>query len=275
MNDDTPPAPTPAGGRFPSRVVSLTCSNTEIVAALGAADRLVGIDDYSDFPADVVADLPRVGPDLGIDIDAVRALRPDLVLASLTVPGHEAVVEAIDRAGLEWIAPAPESLEDVYRDVRTIAERLGLEEAGTRVVSSMQARIGDPPAEPATDAPRVLVEWWPKPVIAPGRRSWVTDMLACAGAVNPLAGDDVKSRPVTPEEIDRVAPDAIVIAWCGVDPSKYRPDVVLGRDGWQSLAAIREQRVFCVPEGLLGRPGPRVADGVAALRAVVDSVGGR
>ena len=72
------------------RVVSLTCSNTEIACALGCAGYLVGVDDHSDYPVDIVTKLPRVGPDLGIDVARVAALRPDLVLASLVAPvlGH-------------------------------------------------------------------------------------------------------------------------------------------------------------------------------------------
>ena len=61
------------------RIVSLACSNTEIVCALGCADLLVGVDDHSDHPEDVVARLPKVGPDLEIDVDRVAALEPDLV----------------------------------------------------------------------------------------------------------------------------------------------------------------------------------------------------
>src|SRR5262245_32085204 len=71
---------------FRVRVVSLTCSNTEIVCALGLADCLVGVDNHSDYPVEVVTRLPRVGPDLDIDVERVAALEPDLVLASLTVP---------------------------------------------------------------------------------------------------------------------------------------------------------------------------------------------
>src|SRR5258706_2399073 len=78
------------------RVVSLTCSNTEIVCALGLAECLVGVDNHSDYPVDVVTPLPRVGPDLDIDVDRVRALEPDLVLASLTVPGHERIVAELE-----------------------------------------------------------------------------------------------------------------------------------------------------------------------------------
>ncbi|MBT3326654.1 MAG: ABC transporter substrate-binding protein, partial [Gemmatimonadales bacterium] len=82
------------------RIVSLACSNTEIVCALGCAHMLVGVDDHSDFPVDVVAALPKVGPDLDIDVDKVATLKPDLVLATLTVPGHEQVVARLEEAGL-------------------------------------------------------------------------------------------------------------------------------------------------------------------------------
>src|SRR5687767_10391073 len=92
-----PPPPCSGNWRAPAatvtkkavRIVSTACSNTEIVCALGCAGLLVGVDDHSDYPVEVVKRLPRVGPDLGIDVERVKALQPDLVLASLTVPGHE------------------------------------------------------------------------------------------------------------------------------------------------------------------------------------------
>ena len=85
------------------RVVSHTCSNTEIVCALGCADLLVAVDSDSDFPPEVVGALPQLGRDLALDTEAVRALSPDLVLTSLTVPGHERVVDGLRDAGLPRI----------------------------------------------------------------------------------------------------------------------------------------------------------------------------
>lgn len=254
------------------RIVSLACSNTEIVCALGCADMLVGVDAHSDYPEDIVAGLPRVGPDLQIDIDAVAALEPDLVLATLTVPGHEKVVAGLEAAGLPFIAPEPVSLDDVYRDIRDIAEHLGVPEKGEQLALEMRFEIGPPPAEPS--GPSILVQWWPKPVIVPGRSSWVNDLIAAAGGTNPLGAEDVKSRPLETSEVLEMAPDAIVISWCGVDPAKYRPDVVLENPEWQDVPAIREGRVFCVPEAYLGRPGPRLRDGVNALRGIVAWISG-
>ena len=253
------------------RIVSLACSNTEIVCALGCADYLVGVDDHSDYPVEVVADLPKVGPDLQIDVEAVAALEPDLVLATLTVPGHELVVDRLAAAGLPFIAPEPVSLDDVYRDIREIAGRLGVSGRGETLVTEMSEALEVPDDLPA-DAPSILVQWWPKPVITPGRHSWVVDVLKAAGARAVLGAEDHKSRPMTDDEVADLAPDAVVLSWCGVHPDKYRPDVVLNNDRWAELSFVREGRVFCVGEPFLGRPGPRLVEGARRLRAVVDEL---
>lgn len=251
------------------RVVSLNCSNTEIVCALGCAEMLVGVDADSDFPPDVVARLPRLGRDLDIDVAAVAALNPDLVLASLTVPGHERVVTALERAGLPFLAPETQSLQDTYADISTIGARLGVRQRADDLVGRMRAAMAErsPPALGAR--PSVLVQWWPKPVIAPGRRSWVHDLLDLAGARNALADRDVKSQPLTDEAVAALAPDIVVVSWCGVRFEKYRPDVVASNPAWQSVPAVADGRVACVPEAYLGRPGPRLVEGHAALARLV------
>jgi iron complex transport system substrate-binding protein len=253
------------------RVVALTCSNTEIVCALGLEDLLVGVDDHSDHPAAVVDALPRVGPDLDIDVQRVAALEPDLVLASLTVPGHERIVERLEAAKLPFLAPETESIDDVYDDVRRVAEALGAHESGERVVAEMRAALT--PAPLRDSRPSILVEWWTGPVIAPGRASWVNDLLEWAGATNPLGNEPVKSRPLSDEEVRELAPDAFVLSWCGIATDKIRPDVVLHNASWQGLEAIRCGHVFVVPEALLGRPSPRLVDGFRELRSIVEKLG--
>ena len=121
----------------------------------------------------------------------------------------------------------------------------------------------------AGDAPRILVEWWPKPVIGAARRSWVHDLIERAGGRNALADADAKSATIESADLDRVAPDAIVMSWCGVKVAKYRADVVLHREGWQDTSAVRNARVTPISEEFLGRPGPRLVEGYRALRRIV------
>jgi len=254
------------------RVVSLNCSNTEILCALGRANLLVGVDDHSDFPTAVVRSLPRVGPDLEPDMARIEALAPDIVLASLTVPGHEKVLENLDNAGLAYLAPEPTTLSDVYADVHRIARAVGATDAAENVVARMREAIGGPAPAASGRAPSILVQWWPKPVIAPGRLSWVNDLLELAGAVNPLGGEEVKSRPLEDHEVRDIDPDVIVMSWCGVEPRKYRADVIYDKAAWRDLSAVRERRVYTIPEAYLGRPSPRLTSGSRALRSLVGAV---
>lgn len=256
------------------RVVALTCSNTEIVSALGLARLLVGVDDHSDFPAEVVAPLARVGPDLNIDVEQVAALAPDLVLASLTVPGHERVVARLERAGLPFLATAPRSLADVYGDIRRIANALAAPASGEALVRRMEEQLAPAPTAPGY-RPSILVQWWPKPVIAPGRLSWTHDLIERAGGRNPLGAEELESRPLSDAEVRELAPDAIVLSWCGIATDKVRADVVYANPAWQQLDALRHNRVFVVPEAGLGRPSPRLVEGFRALRAIVAALAAR
>lgn len=249
------------------RIFSHTCSNTEIVCALGGAELLVGVDADSDYPPEVVSHLPRPGRDLELDVNAVRDLKPDLVLTSLTVPGHERVLAALRAAGLNTLVCDPRSLNDVFADIRRIALALGVPRRGEQLVAEMQAAM--PVAETRSPRPAVLVEWWPKPVIAPAKYSWVTDMIARAGGVNPWGSLDAKSVPLDSAQVCAAAPEIVVMSWCGVPEENYRADIVRRRPGWQAVPAVAAGRIYAISEAYLGRPGPRLVEGYRQLRAAL------
>ncbi len=253
------------------RLFSHTCSNTEIVCALDCAELLIGIDTDSDYPPRIVAGLPKLGRDLDLDVAGVIALRPDLVLTSLTVPGHERIVAELERAGLRTLTCDPLSLEDIYGDIRRIAQALDVTERGERLVAQMRAAM---PRITLPRPPKVLIEWWPKPVIAPARQSWATDLIELAGGNNPWGALDAKSAPLSDAQIIEAAPDAVVMSWCGVKEENYRADVVRRRPGWAAVPALRHDRIVPITEAWLGRPGPRLVEGYRALRAVIDAVAG-
>ncbi|MES2883778.1 MAG: ABC transporter substrate-binding protein [Pseudomonadota bacterium] len=252
------------------RVVSHTCSNTEIVCALGCEAMLVGVDSDSDFPPDVVGALPQLGRDLNLELAPVLALKPDLVLTSRTLPGHDGIVRELEAAGLRTLVCEPLRLADVYADITRIAAALGVPDRGAALCAAMRTAM--PPITPRAKRASVLVEWWPKPVIAPTRDSWVTDLIELAGGCNPFGERPGKSAPLTDAEIITAAPDAIVMSWCGVPLAKYRSEVVRRREGWKALTAVRENRIHAVTEAYLGRPGPRLVEGYRALCAIIEAV---
>lgn len=251
------------------RIVSHTASNTEIVCALGMGHMLVGVDADSDHPAEVVAPLPKLGRDLDFDTPAVRALAPDVVLTSLTVPGHEKVVAELRAADLPVYVADPVSLDDVFADIRAIAKLLTIPERGEALVADMQAAM---PERRNAAGPRIAIEWWPKPVIVAAGNSWVGDVVALAGGVNPWSERDQKSCTLAPEDAQLAAPAIVVMSWCGVMEHNYRAYKVLERSGWETVPAVRDKRVFPITEAHLGRPGPRLVDGYRRLRELVNAV---
>lgn len=250
------------------RIVSHTCSNTEIVCALGCAEYLIGVDEDSDFPPEIVGPLPQLGRDLSLDVKRVRALKPDLVLTSRTLPGHDRIVEQLDAVGLRTLVCEPISMQDVYTDIRRIALALDVVARGETLIAQMQRDM--PPIEAQADAPKLLIEWWPKPVIAPTRDSWATDLIELAGGRNPWADLAGKSQPLSDEQVLAQAPDIVVMAWCGVPLQNYRSEIVTRRPGWEQVPAVRAGRVHAITEAFLGRPGPRLVDGYRALRGLIE-----
>src|SRR3546814_16348585 len=121
------------------RVVSHTCSNTEIVCALGAQDLLIAVDNDSDYPPDVVSKLVPLVRDLQLDVDAALALKPDLVLTSLTVPGPERIVAAFEEHGVPHVVCNPQHLHHLFDDIRRIASDMRLPPCGEGLVAAMPA----------------------------------------------------------------------------------------------------------------------------------------
>lgn len=238
------------------RLASLTASNSDILAALGASGWVVAADSHSDAPG--MEGAVRVGPDLNIDVAALASARPDLVLASLSVPGMERVVEAVRAAGLPTLVLDPVSVGDTLADIRSLGAAVGLPERAEGVAAGLEAELRAL-ARAYPRPPRVLVEWWPRPIIAATRESWVTDLLAGLGAVNALGERPGRSSPLTLEEVQVARPDLIVCSWCGA--KKLRPEVIEARGLGVPVVAV--------PESGLGRPGPRLLEGARLLAAAL------
>jgi iron complex transport system substrate-binding protein len=250
------------------RIVSVAPSNTEILHALGLGRRIVGVDRWSDYPPRVI-DLPRVGSDMRVDVERVASLQPDLVVASLHVPGMEDNLPAFKRAGLAYLAVGGLGLEGIWEDMRVIGRYLDREERAEALIAATRQRMARIAAQvsPRAARPRVHWEWSAHPVVA-ARRSWITELLAMTGADNAYADLDVESVRVPPQEAIGRQPDVFVACWCGIRklPSVER---ILTRPGWQDTPAFRNRRVAVLSEAFFGRPGPRLAQGLEQLATLL------
>ena len=118
--------------------------------------------------------------------------------------------------------------------------------------------------------PKLYWEWWRKPIITACRHSWVNDMSEIVGGINIFSNIEKTSSIVEDSDILSLDPNILLICWCGEKmQNRMSIDKILTRPGWENIKAIKEKRVYCVPESLFGRPGPRIIDGLELLSQIV------
>ncbi|WP_028781918.1 cobalamin-binding protein [Thalassobacillus devorans] len=252
------------------RIVSLCPSNTELLAYLGKTEWLEGVDDYSDWPAEI-KHLPRVGPDLSIDMDKVAALEPDLVLASLSVPGMEKNIEALDSKGLPYIILNPNTLTEIADDLITVGEAIGIEATAKEKreeflgsIEKYQERTGR-----VTEQPALYWEWWPKPIFTPGKANWLTEISELAGGYNIFQTEAGANIQTDWEDVLQRNPDHICMVWVGVKEEKMNPELVKKRPGWKEMTAVKHDQIHVLEESLYCRPSPRLLEGLKKLSDII------
>ena len=249
--------PTPdesQSGAVPRRVVALAPNLTEIVFALGAGDRLVGVSEYSDYP-EAARKIPRVGG-LEVDAEKVAALRPDLVLA-VAEGNAQGSVRALEAAGLPVTVTPSGSLDAVLASIRLVGDRLGVSAEGRRLADELARRRDAVRKSVAGRArPRTLLLVWPDPPQAAGGQTFLNDVLVEAGAQNLVA--DRRGWPLLSKEWLATAPVDLLVV----------PESAQTRDAWDkafasgplSAGPVARARRVLLDESALTRPGPRVFD---------------
>jgi iron complex transport system substrate-binding protein len=244
---------------YPQRIVSLLPSLTETVCALGACDRLVATDRYSDWPAPVKG-LPKAG---GIDdaqVELIVGLKPDLVLLSRS----QRITGRLQDLGVASFALNTDSYAEISHTVTVIGEILGLPDRAERlneaIAGAVQAISAQAIAHRHGHEPSVYFEV-DGPPYAAGPASFIGELLALLGARNIVTADLGPFPWLNPEYVVRHDPDVIFVS-----PSEAAR--VADRPGWDRIRAVREHRVCSFTPAVrdtIVRPGPRVAEGMRAI----------
>lgn len=243
-----------------ARIVSIAPSSTEIVFALGAGDRMVAVDDFSDFPAEAKA-LPKVGG-FRTSPEKILSFQPDVVLATTT--GN--LAPALEAQGVRVVVFEPSDFDGVYRNIAVLGKVVDREDEARRLVDRMRQRISaiGEKARSLTPKPRVLHELDasdPTKIYVAGPGNFVDAMIQVAGGTNVASGAQSKFPQLSVEEIIRSNPEVIVLSDAAFGAT---PEVVAARPGWSALDAIKKDRVYPIDPDIVSRPGPRLADGVEA-----------
>ncbi len=286
------------------RIVSLIASATEIVAALGFGESLVGRSHECDYPAELVAKLPVLtaprfatdGSSAEIDrrvkdvlkdglsvyhVDAarLRALAPDVIVTQAQCEVCAVSLADVEAAVGGWVGQAvkivscePNRLDDVWRDMVKVADALAAAARGGALVGQLKARIATIAERAAhiPERPRVACIEWIDPLMAAG--NWMPELVALAGGVS-VFGEAGKHSPwLSWEALAEADPDAVLAMPCGFDIARTLKELpALARHPrWTALKAVRAGRVFAADGNqYFNRPGPRLVESLEILAEVL------
>ncbi len=292
-----------ASNAKPTRIVSLIASATEIVCALGARDRLVGRSHECDYPEDVLqlpqlteAKFPVTGTSYDIDervkaivqeglsvyrVDAhaLEALDPDVIVTqdhcevcAVSLSDVEDAVCTFAKKGAEIVSLHPDTLGDIWTDIRKVAKAIGDEEAGEQLIESSKSRMAEI-AEIAARAdvkPHIAMIEWIDPLMGGG--NWMPELVEMANGVDFLAKPGEPSPWAQWDDIVKQDPEVIFVHPCGFDIGRTLEEMpsLEQRPGWHDLKAVRNGKVF-VADGnqYFNRPGPRVVESLQILAEIL------
>ncbi|WP_332675634.1 cobalamin-binding protein [Aromatoleum sp.] len=247
------------------RVVSLAPHVTELLFAAGAGPRVVGAVAYSDYP-EAARQLPRVGGYGNIDMEAVAALKPDLVIAWKT-GNRDAHLDKLAALGIAVYLNEPRSLDDVARSLESLGVLAGSEGAARAAADAFRARR-DELARRYGGRPRVRMFYqiWDKPLMTINDEHLISDAIRLCGGDNVFGKLPQLAPAIGVESVLAADPEVIVASGMG----EARPDWLDQWKRWPKLAAAAADNLYFIPPELIQRHTPRLLDGAAQLCSFLD-----
>lgn len=261
-------AATPASSA-PQRVLSLYPSATEIVVQLGGAGWLVARTDFDVDPR--LAHLPSLGPTLTPSLEAVVALRPDLVIVASGTDIGGGSIGRLRELGVPLEVVDIQTIQDVFDSTRRIGIILGVPGRSDSAAAQMETELARTRERHDDCTPiRALFVLWPDPPRTAGPGTYVDELILIAGARNVF--HDIRGQWAEPaiEEIVRRNPDILILPGAPRGPPLTAASLAR-RVGWRDLRAVREGRVLEVEGDLFNRPGARVAEAARTLGRLFDA----
>ncbi len=248
----------------PLRIASLQPSITLTLQRLGRLDDLVACTRYcvEALPELTDRNLKIIADSWSSTMEELLAVEPNLVIAS--VPYRMESLAAILRAGCPVLTLAPHTLADIFADIRLIGSVVHTSDRAEDLVAELASVIDAVRFQTANaaDRPRVYCEEWGKPLIH--SQPWVKELVEAAGGE--FIGDAGKTT--TAETIAASDPDVLIFAWCGAGDRVPLARVIQQRE-WDTLRAVTNGRVYCVPDEFLNTPAHPIVEGLGCLAAAI------
>lgn len=256
------------------RVISLAPHLTELMYELKLDDRLVGTVEYSDYPLQANR-LPSVGNAAGIQLEALLALQPDLVLA-WPLGNSPVDLDALKKLNLEVVEFSPRTLEQIPADMERLGALFGDDSIAKERAASFRTRLESMRFSGHSDegsAPEVFYQIWFDPLMTQNGTTLISQIIEWCGGVNPFAELAVLAPIISKEAVIASDPDWLMTGYAGHKALWGKPALAYGLDIWNGtpLTAVKEQRLAAIPSDWLHRPTSRMLNGVEAICELLQS----
>lgn len=244
----------------PSRIISLAPSNTEFLFALGLDEKIVGVTDICNYPAEV-AQKERVGGFADPSVEKIIALKPDLVVAASL---HEAVVKQLDQLNIPVIVLNAQNIAQILSNTELLGKATGATKAAEQLINGINddLKLVDDKIQKLSEGEKPLVyfEVWHDPIMTAGPNTFINELISRAGGIN-IAADAPVDYPVfTLEELLARKPEIMIYTH-----KAETIEQVMNRAGWENIPALKNGHIYIVNEDLVMRPGPRIVEGLIAI----------
>ncbi len=242
--------------KTPEKIVSLSPAHTEILFALGLGDKVIGVSNWCNKPEEAL-EKEKVGDAFSLDKEKLVSLQPDIVF----IPGSKdsPQVKEIEDLGIPVYVSNPESVSEVFDEIKSVAEVTGVKDKGQQLADELQNELdGVKQKLEAYEGSKVKVlvlvdpELW---TVGPG--SFIDEVVALAGGENAMADVDMQYLQVSMEEVLSRDPDVILVT-----VPEDQCAALAERPGWTDLRAVKEDRVYYVDGDLVSRPGPNIVEAI-------------
>ncbi|WP_409250920.1 ABC transporter substrate-binding protein [Bacillus sp. SCS-153A] len=255
----------------PERIISLIPSNTEIAYELGLGDKVVGVTDFDNYPPEA-AEKEKIGG-MEFNVEKIISLTPDLVLThgSVVSSAAEGLQQLRDAGITVVVVNDAKSFEEVYTSIELIGQATGANEQAAETIQRMKddlQAVKDKAAEVSEEEKKsVFVEVSPSPeIFTPGSNTFMDEMLGLINAKN-AAEEQEGWVQMNEEAIIALNPDVIITTYGYY--TENPKELVLSREGWGDVPAVKNENVYDVHSDLVTRTGPRLVQGVEELAKAV------
>lgn len=247
----------------PRRIVAMSPGNTEILFALGAGDRVVGVTNYSDYPEEAQAK-PNIGGYHAPDVEKIVSLEPDIVIAMGEVQVR--YIHILEQTGIKVVSVDPKTLPEILTAIDIVSEAISEQERGAILHSSLASQLAEVQRLTSQARPkRVFIEIWDSPLLTVGKRSFINDIINQAGGINVAADKNVDYLPSDIEVLCAYNPEAYIV----VSHSRNDTRSLIQRPELADIEAVKNRQVYTLQDDLLTRPGPRSFVGLLKLAEIL------